>query len=102
MNTKVLPAVLTEILEKKYSLHMINNIQDFSFDKKNICLFPHDYFSPKNYVSKKIRLTKNTYSVHHFAGTWQPWWKKLLLYFWVPFSIKFPYIAKKIKGNILQ
>lgn len=59
-----------------------------------------DYFSPKNYVTKKIVITENTYSIHHFAGTWQPGWKKTLLYLWVPLSIKFPRLAAWLKQKI--
>ena len=58
------------------------------------------YFSPKNYVTKKITITANTYSIHHFAGTWQPLWKRLALKIWVPFSVKYPGLAKVIKEKI--
>ena len=42
----------------------------------------------------------NTYSIHHFAGTWQPIWKKTLLYLWVPLSVKFPHLAAWLKQKI--
>ena len=51
-------------------------------------------------LTKKIVITENTYSIHHFAGTWQPGWKKTLLYLWVPFSIKFPRLAAWLKQKI--
>ena len=35
-----------------------------------ISLFPSDYFSPKNYQTKKLKLTDNTYTIHHFDGNW--------------------------------
>jgi hypothetical protein len=63
----------------------------------NICIFPCNYFSPKNYVNKKIHITNNTYAIHHFAGTWQPKWKRIMLLVWVPFSAKFPKLSTKIK-----
>lgn len=97
MNMKVLPAVLKEILQKKYSIKEISGISEFGRDPQVIYLLPCDYFSPKNYVTKRINITKNTYSVHHFSGTWQPWWKKLILRIWVPFSVLFPNLAKKLK-----
>ncbi|RZJ82297.1 MAG: glycosyl transferase [Flavobacterium sp.] len=33
-------------------------------------IYPSDYFSPKSWKTLKINLTANTYSIHHFAGSW--------------------------------
>lgn len=44
-------------------------------------LFPNDYFCPKNYYTKKITITENTHTIHHFDGSW------------IPFSVK---IKKRI------
>lgn len=33
-------------------------------------LFPVDYFCAKNLVTGKIEKTENTYTIHHFAGSW--------------------------------
>lgn len=39
-------------------------------------IFPSDYFSPKN--DEEIHLTENTYSIHHYTGTWRsPLYNKL-------------------------
>ncbi len=32
--------------------------------------FPKDYFCPKTSTGV-LKLTKNTYCIHHFAGSWQ-------------------------------
>lgn len=37
---------------------------------KGIEVFPVEYFCPKDYVTRKITVTKNTYSVHHFNASW--------------------------------
>lgn len=95
--TQVLPSILKKCIDEHFQLHYINAPSDFDFSVNTVCIFPMDYFSPKNYVTKKIRITKNTYAIHHFAGTWQPLWKKVLLRVWVPFSIKYPSIAYKLK-----
>lgn len=46
---------------------LLNNteqtIEDFT-------LLPKDFFSPYNYVTKKIDKTSNSYAVHHFMGSW--------------------------------
>lgn len=98
-NTKVLPVIILEILQKYYNVQYIESISDFTIKDNTICVLPSDYFSPKNYVSKRIRKTLNTYSIHHFAGTWQPLWKKMLLLFWVPFKSGFPKLAYWLKSH---
>lgn len=34
--------------------------------------YPKDYFCPKDYRTKKLELTENTYTIHHFDGSWVP------------------------------
>lgn len=33
-------------------------------------LYPNDFFSPKNHDTGKIKITDNTYTIHHFTGSW--------------------------------
>lgn len=33
-------------------------------------IYPEDYFCPIKYVSGKKKITKNTYSIHHFSASW--------------------------------
>ena len=96
-NTRVLPSIITEILKTNYVLKEVNSISEINRDYHYIYLLPCFFFSPKNYVTKKLKVTEETYSIHHFAGTWQPLWKKFLLFFWVPFSVRFPAVANFIK-----
>jgi len=35
-----------------------------------IFIYPHDYFCPMNYGSRKIEITDNTYTIHHYQGSW--------------------------------
>ena len=42
-------------------------------------IYPKDYFCPKNYVTRKIEITENTYMIHHFADSWFPPYKKFKL-----------------------
>ena len=81
-NTTPNPFLLSEFI-------LTNNI--------NIKIWPMEYFCAKDYVSKRIIVTDNTYCVHHFAGSWQPKWKRILLYVWVPLTEKFPTFTNKIK-----
>lgn len=96
-NTAVLPSILKKSIENNFTVKFINNPSEFNDNKKMVCILPSDYFSPKNYVTKKINITKNTYSIHHFAGSWQPMWKKIILRIWVPLSVKFPQFTQYIK-----
>ena len=57
--------IMTDIC-KKYGLKQNNTkqtIQDFT-------LFPKDYFCPKDAKTLKMMITKNTYTIHHFNGSW--------------------------------
>ena len=48
---------------------LLNNkkqrIMDYTF-------YPTDYFCPKNNRTLELTVTKNTYTIHHFAGSWLP------------------------------
>ena len=50
-----------------YGLKQNNSYQDFP---GLITFYPKDYFCPKSYKDGKIYLTKNTVTIHHFAGSW--------------------------------
>lgn len=69
----------------------LQTVREFTF-------LPSDYLCPKDYKTGKIFITDNTLCIHHFAGSWQPGWKKLLLPLWFPFKERFPKIAAIIKG----
>ncbi len=38
----------------------------------NLMLFPYDYFCPKDWATAAMRLSENTYAIHHFNGSWKP------------------------------
>ena len=33
-------------------------------------IFPSDFFCPKDWLTKEINLTENSYAIHHFDGSW--------------------------------
>lgn len=37
---------------------------------KGFALFPKDYFCPKTWDEVRYSVTKNTYTIHHFAASW--------------------------------
>lgn len=36
----------------------------------DMTIYPREYFAPKDYFTGRLRLTRNTYSIHHFDSTW--------------------------------
>ena len=32
--------------------------------------YPVEYFAPKDYFTGRLRVTKNTYTIHHYSATW--------------------------------
>lgn len=53
LNTTTLPTVMARV-----------------FRDNPLEIFPMDYFSPKNTRTLELQITRNTYSVHHFNGSW--------------------------------
>ena len=82
------PSYTTSILEK-FGLNRTSN------EKQNlgdIMVFPTDYFCPKSFQTGIIEATRNTYSIHHFDGSWcdesqiqykKNRWKKEQLHYWL-------------------
>lgn len=97
LRTKVLPTILKQSIVANYKMVYVSRLSEILRDENIVYVLPSDYFSPKNEATKKIMVTGNTYSIHHFAGTWVPLWRKLLLKVWIPFSMKYPKLALSIK-----
>lgn len=57
-NTKVL-----QQLGLTANMHRIQNI-------KNLLVYPPEYFCPKNFYTGHLKITRNTYSIHHYDSSW--------------------------------
>lgn len=57
---------ITKTTIERYKLTPNDKFQDL----KDVVFYPHDYFCPKDWVSGKIQITDNTYTIHHFNGSW--------------------------------
>lgn len=44
--------------------------------QESYTIYPADYFSPLSYNTNKMNITENTYSIHHFKGSWMSWYVK--------------------------
>jgi mannosyltransferase OCH1-like enzyme len=51
---------------------IMRNILKESFSGEDYHILPSEYFSPKNFFTGKIEKTKNTYTIHHYTGSWLP------------------------------
>ena len=65
MDTTTNVTTITNILFAK-GLKKNNTLQTI----EKFTLFPKDYFCPIDYVTRKKTITKNTYTIHWFAGSW--------------------------------
>ena len=65
LNLKTVVQYTTETLVK-HGLKNTNQIQKCA----GIYIYPQEYFCPKNIVTGKLEITKNTYTIHHFDGSW--------------------------------
>lgn len=59
--------IIFDYLKQKYGIKYSNKIQKF----EHFTILPRDYFSPKSYYTGKIKLTKNSMTIHHFEGSWK-------------------------------
>lgn len=65
-NLKTVVEYTTEFLYK-YGLQNINEVQECA----GIWIYPKEYFCPIDYETGKRQDTENTYTVHHYAASWQ-------------------------------
>lgn len=58
--------ITTNIL-KKYGLKAHC---DSPYNCGGITIYPWEYFCPMEFMSNKLEITKNTYTIHHYSATW--------------------------------
>lgn len=78
LNLKTIVEYTTEML-CKFGLRQINDIQECA----GIWIYPKEYFCPKDCRTKKIYMTENTVTIHHYDASW------------VSFS-------NRLKGNLIR
>lgn len=66
LNTIASPRLQTEVL-KRHGYNGKNVVQKI----EKAIIFPSEYFCPISLYTGKTEITKNTYSIHHFMGSWQ-------------------------------
>lgn len=53
-----------------FNNHGLKGDNSFQILPDDIACLPQDYLSPKDYMTGKLTITDNTYSIHHFAESW--------------------------------
>lgn len=64
---RIICVEITTNLLKKYGLRKKNEKQKVG----EMIIYPVDYFCPKVMGTNIIKITSNTYSIHHFDSTWK-------------------------------
>lgn len=70
LDTRTLPSIMNEIATTKFRVVKVPSIVSFNYESGCLSLLPKDYFSPMRWDTHEINVTKNTYSIHHFAASW--------------------------------
>lgn len=58
---------ITVLTRKKYNIEFNNTVQ---YVEKEFIIFPNSYFCPKSYLTGKISISDETYTIHHFNASW--------------------------------
>lgn len=56
----------TSVLKKLGYNYDNNNLNRFEL----VTIYPTDYFAPFNVKKQKLKITRNTYSIHHYDASW--------------------------------
>ena len=59
--------IATKMIAEKYKDFSRNNSYQ---DLHDCTIFPKDFFSPKDFNTKRLSITANTVAIHHFEGSW--------------------------------
>ena len=57
----------------------IKNLSKLIINRNLFFVFPSEYFSPKNHQTRKILISRKTYTIHHYNSSWMPLVSKIRL-----------------------
>ena len=67
LDTKTNTVIITNMTKKYYGWKEENGIQHL---KDGLVIYPHEYLCAKSFRTGLVDITKNTYTIHHFKGSW--------------------------------
>lgn len=69
-----LPDIMGQVLKEKKSIVNLSKDEVNTYDREDmnthIYLFPNDYFSSKIFDSRRVILSPETYTIHHYQNSW--------------------------------
>lgn len=74
-----LPGIISKVLRDNYVIRN-DYINKTPFDGKVVFIYPWFYFTSRNYPYREIEVKKESFTIHHFAGSWykEAKWKSLI------------------------
>lgn len=67
---KTLDLVACPVRNSKILVRNGIKLDDSMQQIEDIIIYPKDYFSPKNCLTGVLNITENTYTIHHYDGSW--------------------------------
>lgn len=64
-------AIPIHVTKVATELGYIKPKDNISYFYDDVAIYPKEYFYPKRHSWEEPRLTKNTYTIHHYEGTWR-------------------------------
>lgn len=68
-DTRPLPSIMYELLSRLREIKKRNK-QEINHNPDKFYAFTPDFLTAKSYKTGEIHTTSNTYTIHHFAGSW--------------------------------
>lgn len=98
MDMIVLPLIIKNIIENNNVIIKVDSIDNAANLTmiNHIPVFPSEYFSPKSYNTGRINITQKTHAIHHFNGSWKPWFIRYENKFWEYFGMNNRRYLKRI------
>ena len=91
--------VITRLTVDKYGLNLDGTTTKFG---KNMILLPFEYLCAKSYRTGEVIKNSNTYTIHHFSGSWVPKEEKHLHTQWKEYYHCLSFLPKGIlKSKII-
>ena len=94
--------VITQLTREFYKLNLNGEVTYFG---NNMVLLPVDYLCAKSLKTGRVEITENTYTIHHFSGSWVPESNKRQLEYYQKFYMRLErvpseYLRNKIAGAL--
>lgn len=102
-DTYPLPGIMYKILLENYEVEKKVSLS-VTCTTDAMQVFPIDYFTAKSLETGKITVTKDTYTIHHFAGSWVSRQMKIKqkIYKWImknkPLACVYNNVYKRLKN----